>query len=90
LIDTANPLLGLLFPTALFAIPWIVSAVLLGSYQANRGIKSFMARALNMKVQTDGVIIDVVRGRLRQEFLGIRASPPPSRFDLCLAMRCSP
>ncbi len=47
LIDANSPVLGLLLPTAIFAIPWIASGVLLGSYDTDRSIKHFMARALN-------------------------------------------
>jgi hypothetical protein len=47
MVDEARPLLGLLLPTALFAAPWVVSGILLGSYQTGKGIRAFMARALN-------------------------------------------
>jgi len=47
LIDANSPVLGLLLPTAIFAIPWIISGILLGSYDTDTSTRSFVARSLN-------------------------------------------
>jgi hypothetical protein len=47
LIDANSPVLGLLLPTAIFAIPWFVSGILLGSYDTDTIPRSFLARSLN-------------------------------------------
>ncbi len=49
LIDAESPLLGLLLPTLFFAVPWIITGLLLGIYQYDQTVSAwpFMARSLN-------------------------------------------
>lgn len=49
LVDPVNPLLGMLMPAAVFALPWVITGLVLGAYDAGDQISlgRAMSRSLN-------------------------------------------
>jgi hypothetical protein len=49
LIDPANPLMGVLLPAAVFALPWVITAFVLGAYDAGGeiSVRKAMGRSVN-------------------------------------------